>query len=357
MLDLTSIALGGGTVAKVTGERLQLGPQSMGAYPGPACYDLGGSEPTLTDAYLVEEFLDPAHFAGGTKKLNRERAEKIIQEKVAEPLGVDLQLAGFHIASEATRMIAEEVGTLIGRTGRQPHEFALFAFGGNGGIVGCEVAKKVGIEKTHLFSLGSVFSAFGSSVADVSHSYEYAPFVAAKEQSSLAEILGWMQDEARRDMEGEGFDLSTVEANLEISCIDRDKPEDILSLACPWSLQRLADEAMIDECWKRSSRDVAKEKLVVELLKLSVRAPVTKIQLPHFDNEGENPVAALKGERQVWRGTESVISSVYEWDTLKAGNVIAGHAIIEGTDTTYIVPRGWELVIDSFGNGIVSRRR
>ena len=119
----------------------------MGAYPGPACYDLGGSEATLTDAYLAKGFLDPEYFSGGAKKVNKARAEAVIAQNAAGPVGGDVQLAAYEIASLATDLIASEVKDLLKDIDRQAKEVVLFAFGGNGAMVACEVAKKAGISQ------------------------------------------------------------------------------------------------------------------------------------------------------------------------------------------------------------------
>lgn len=359
MLDLMSIALGGGTAAKAVNGDIQLGPESMGAYPGPACYDIGGTEATLTDAYLLQGFLNPEYFAGGTKKIYGERAEKIIQEKLGNPLGIDAHVAAYEISSRATMMIADELTDLIKRTGVSPDNYTLFAFGGNGSIVGCEAAKKAGIEKVYLFSLGSVLSAFGSSVADISHTYEYSPFVPASESKKLADIVMRLMEDARRDMEGEGFDLGKVEAELEFSLYSKKDPHNPIESICPWIVGKVEDQRlieMIEGCIKDAQAGSSIPDQIVEILRLRARAVIPKIEPFEYKGAGKDPRAALKGERIIRRGEEEVPSNIYEWDEIQPGNVISGPAIIEGTDTTYAVPRGWELVMDSFRNGLLIRR-
>lgn len=360
MLDLTSIALGGGTVARVTDRTLHLGPQSMGAYPGPACYDLGGTEATITDAYLIQGFLNPRYFAGGTKQLNLERAEKIVQEKVANPLGIGVKLAAYQITTVATQMVADKVLELINRTRKSPEDYHLFAFGGNGSMMGYDVARKIGIGDVHVFSLGSVLSAFGSSVADISHTYEYSPFLKATEGESLANIALWMVDEARRDMEGEGFDIGKVEAELELFLYDKKDLESLFQITFPWVVCNAAPKNMkdmISDSIKQSKLGSKASDLFVELLRLRVKTSAAKMLPSESPSSGKDPGPAFKEEREIWRGTEKVATKIYDWDKLQTGNTIAGPAIIEGSDTTYTVPRGWQFVMDSFQNGVLTRRR
>lgn len=355
MLDLNSIALGGGSVARVKGSEIKLGPQSMGAYPGPACYDLGGGEATLTDAYVVKGFIDPEYFSAGNKKINRNRAEKLIQEKVANPLGMDVHLAAYHIAGLATDMIAEAVKKVINRTKVAARDYVLFAFGGNGGMVGCEVAKKAGINKVYFFRDGSVMSAFGSSVADISHSYEYYASLPVRDTKPLSETISWMAQEAKRDMEGEGFTSAAIESELQFVLYRKDKEDDLFQVSVPWNLaQNPITTNIVGELESSGIQDA--RDLIVEILRLRVSAPLSKLQSVELPTQGEDPRAALKGEREVSRGSERVIGQVYQWDGLRPGNVIQGPAIIEGADTTSLVPRGWDYSMDTFGNGYLVRR-
>lgn len=356
MLDLRSIALGGGSVAKADGKTVRLGPQSMGAYPGPACYDLGGSEATLTDAFLVKGFLDPDYFSGGAKKVNMERAAKMISENVAGPLGMDLEQAAYEISSKATDLVAEELKKLLTRTKQSPAEVALFAFGGNGGIVGCEAAKKVGIKTVYFFSNGSVLSAFGSSVADVSHAYEHSASVAFDKIDSVSEAVEWMVQEAVLDMEGEGFARSSLEADLELVLYGEHDRGKVIRISCPWNIAEEDLKPSISQVLRESDQDKPPAGSVVDVVRLIVRAPIAKVEQPTWSDESADPQEAFKKEREVYRGTEKVRSGIYDWEKLKTGNTVSGHAVIEGTDTSYVVPRGWELRIDRYRNGVVNRR-
>lgn len=356
MLDLRSIALGGGSVAKAKGKDVGLGPQSMGAYPGPACYDLGGTEATLTDAFLVKGFLSADYFSGGAKKVNADRATKMISEHVADPLGMGLEQAAYEISAKATDMIADEIQKVLARTKQSAADVALFAFGGNGGIVGCEAAKKVGIKSVYFFSNGSVLSAFGSSVADVSHAYEHSASVALANVDSLSEAVQWMVQEAVLDMEGEGFSRSSLEADLELILYDEHDREKVIQISCPWNINEGGNNPALFQILEQAASAPPPAGSIVDMVRLVVRAPIAKADPPQWSDEGAEPNGAFKKVREVYRGTEKVQSNVFDWDKLRTGNIVSGHAVIEGTDTTYVVPRGWELRVDRFRNGVVNRR-
>lgn len=135
MIEVRSIGAGGGSIARLNadqGNRLVVGPASAGAMPGPAAYDLGGTDPTVTDADLVLGYLNPDFFAGGRRRLNRERAARVIQERIARPLGIDV----IEAAARIRRTVDDLAGhTLLQETvqrGHDPREFTLFAYGGAG---------------------------------------------------------------------------------------------------------------------------------------------------------------------------------------------------------------------------------
>jgi N-methylhydantoinase A/oxoprolinase/acetone carboxylase beta subunit len=268
-------------------------------------------------------------------------------------------MAAYRIVTKATDMIAKEVTELIKRTGRSPSEFVLFAFGGNGAMVGCEVAKKADLKRVYAFSLGSVFSAFGSSVADISHNYEYSPMMAMSEKKALADMVQWMIEEARRDMEGEGFGASNVDFELEMLLRKRNETKSPVSVVSP--LKPTSDPggtagARLEDWMKGSGLASESADLFVEVMRLRAKVPAPKFLPPQFGKAEETPGDAYKGERVVSRGSERIPVKVYDWDKLRTGNRIQGPSIIEGSDVTYILPRGWQLTMDSFQNAVLDRR-
>ncbi len=174
--DLHSIALGGGSIVKPAANSnkpdVQLGPESMGSYPGPACYGLGGDQPTLTDAFVTAGLINPDYFLGGTKSIDLELARKTIADSVARPLNLSVEEACRIIISRAFESVAAIILAAKKSQREDLSNSILFAYGGNGSLFACGVAEKAGLHRVQLFSLGSVFSAFGSSVSDISHLYE-----------------------------------------------------------------------------------------------------------------------------------------------------------------------------------------
>lgn len=214
---LRSDAIGGGSIARAAGGELTLGPESQGAFPGPAAYDLGGREATLTDAFVVSGMLNPQRFLGGRRELRADLAQEAISRAVAEPLGIEPARAAERIIDQAADGIAEVAQRAITDAGLDRGGFSLFCFGGNGGICAARVADRLGLERAFVFALGPVLSAFGSSVAEICHVHEQFPFLdvhAPDADRRVAEIVAAGLTEVRRDLGGEG--LPVADARLEV---------------------------------------------------------------------------------------------------------------------------------------------
>jgi len=345
---MQSIALGGGSVVRVdtATHQLRLGPDSMGAYPGPACYDLGGTEPTLTDAFLTLQWLPADYFLGGARKLNAERAREVIEQHIARPLGKSVEQAALDIASTAFQMVADEMREVLGRVDWRPEESMLFTFGGNGPAFACGVAERVGISRAYIFDLGAVFSAFGSSISDIVHVYEHGLSVllaGAEGQHKAHEVIDRMRREALHDMKGEGFVPDRVRLSLEAEVIGEDGK---LSSV----VEELSATAPIDVRFLQTRQGT------LELLRMRATASMAHYEAARRASNGHSPTEAVKGHRDAIWGRVSDPATLYTWEALRPGNEVSGGAILESAWTTYPLLPGWTLQIDEYRNGHLQRR-
>jgi N-methylhydantoinase A len=343
-----SIALGGGSVVSFdeATNQLRLGPESMGAYPGPACYDLGGTEPTLTDAFLTLQWLPADYFLGGARKLNTERAREVIEQHIAKPLGKSVEQAALDIASAAFQMVADIVREVLGQVDWRAGESTLFTFGGNGAAFACGVAERVGITQAFIFDLGAVFSAFGSSISDISHVYEHGLNVSlagAEGRHELREVIERMRTEALHDMKGEGFTLDRVRLSLEAQVAGSDGK--LTSV-----VEEFSSTAPVDPRFQKTSQGT------LELLRLRATASMAHYEAARRAPDGHSPTEAVKGHRDVIWGRVSDPATLYTWEALRPGHEVSGGAILESAWTTYPVLPGWSLRIDEYGNGHLQRR-
>jgi N-methylhydantoinase A/oxoprolinase/acetone carboxylase beta subunit len=345
-----SIALGGGSVIHVdpVTRQLRLGPESMGAYPGPACYDLGGMEPTLTDALLTLKWLNPEYFLGGTRTLNTQRAHEALEQQVARPLGISVEQAALDATNVAFQMVADAFKEMLGRVDWLPGETTLFAFGGNGSAFACSVAERVGISQVYVFDLGPVFSAFGSSISDIVHVYEHGLALSLSNKDAgqhLAAFVERMRKEALHDMKGEGFLPAQVQLELEVELAGM--TGSLTSVHIPVDATGPLDLHSLQEEHRQDT---------VELLRLRATSSMSHYEPAQRSLNQNPPTDALKGQRGVVWGRESGRTSIYMWEGLRPGQTVPGGAIIESARTTYPVPPGWTLRVDAYGNGHLTRR-
>src|ERR1043165_5701158 len=171
-IDLAEVGAGGGSHVLIdAGGALQAGPESAGASPGPVCYDMGGETPTVTDANLLLGYINPAHLVGGALKLDATKARQVFASTIADPMGLPIERAahGAHLIA-ASNMI-RAIKAVSTERGRDPREFALFAFGGNGPVFACGMAHALGMARVVVAPSAGLFSSFGLLYADVEPHY------------------------------------------------------------------------------------------------------------------------------------------------------------------------------------------
>jgi N-methylhydantoinase A len=220
-IDLAEVGAGGGSIVwRDAGGALQVGPRSAGAAPGPLCYDLGGTEPTVTDANVVLGYLSPSALAGGAVKLNAARAHEVFQERVAAPMGLPLAEAayGAHLIAASNMMRA--IRAVSSERGRDPREYALFAFGGNGPLFAAGMARALEMTQVVIPPAPGLFSAFGLLYAEVEHHYvrTWRRRTRELDPSELAAAFGRLEDEARAQLAAEGFAGAAVRIERSADC-------------------------------------------------------------------------------------------------------------------------------------------
>ena len=187
VIDVSEVGAGGGSIVRIdAGGALKVGPDSAGAVPGPACYAKGGTEPTVTDASVVLGYLNPDALAGGTVPIESERARAAVQ-KIASALGVSLLDAALGIHRLANSTMMRAVKAVSTYRGRDPRDFTLFAFGGNGGIHAAALADDLQMSRVIIPPAAGVFSAVGLLCADL-EAVRSAAFLRRLDADSVAEV-------------------------------------------------------------------------------------------------------------------------------------------------------------------------
>lgn len=351
MIKVDSIGAGGGTIACVDPHvgRLKVGPESAGASPGPVCYDTGGTEPTVCDADVILGFLNPDYFLGGRMKLNKAKAERAIQEKIATPLKIDTVEAAAGINVIVNAHMADLIRVIAMRAGLPPEEFVIYAFGGTGPMHAAYFAGELGIKSVYIFPHSPVFSAFGIAGADIIQTVSFSlgyPMPVAP--AVLNDRIREFQDDLILDMKREGFSAQDLQMrhifnmryrrqvnyhSVQLQGKRYDKPEEVAEIVDTW----------IKDFESVYGKGVAYKKAGIELVSMDIDAigRMLKPILKHTPERGLSSSAALKGHRDVYfpeRREGFVRAAIYAYERLEPGNVVEGPAIIESSTTTIVVP-------------------
>jgi len=386
MREIITIGAGGGTIAWVDSitKTLRVGPESAGANPGPVCYDLGGTLPTVTDADVVTNRISPDYFLGGKQKLHREKALNVIKEKIAEPLNMDVVEAAEAIIKIVDGTMQATLKTTMAVKGIDPKRYILFAFGGAGASHCAGYSAGLGFPKVIIPYYAAAFSAFGASTANIRHRYEMSPYLRLPDipfdQTSsrfLPEKLaasdmpldfadrfnGTMADLENRvyaEIHQEGFRKEQVGVQYEMLARYGGQRWEIRAF-CPVSrITSVEDVAALihafeDEYMTSYGSIAMVPRGGIEIITLAIRAeaPTAKPSLAKFKEGGTNPAGAKKGLRQVYFDGQWIETSIFEMDQVSAGNVIEGPAIIESWNTTIVVPRGRKVTGDEYLNFVM----
>jgi N-methylhydantoinase A/oxoprolinase/acetone carboxylase beta subunit len=337
---LRSAPLGGGSVVRPDGRGgVNLGPESMGAAPGPACYGLGGDQATLTDAFLVLGYLDPDGFLGGRRRLDVDAARAALEARVAGPLGISVDDAARRIADAAVGVVAELVGSTMARGGIDPGEAVLFAYGGNGGLFAAAVAERLSIPGARVFGLGPVLSAFGSAVSDVVHVYERSlGLPAGAGRDAVIAATGDMAAAGRRDLAGEGFDPDEAETEVELDVRDGGIHRTIRGASAPEALARLDGAAHVD------------------VVRLRVRRHLASCEPPPWAGAAGREAEPTQRTLLLADGSTARVP-VYDWAGLVPGRHVDGPALAAGDSMTCLIPPGWGLDVDELGDAALRAAR
>ncbi len=357
LIEVYPAAAGGGSIARPGKKtKIQVGPDSAGAMPGPACYGLGGTEATSTDACVVLGYIDPDYFLGGKRTLDTNLARGAIHENLATPLGLGDEECGRLVMEAMADVCAGEISSLIKAGGYDPADFVLFSFGGAGGTFAAGIADKVGIPKVYCFRFSSVFSAFGSSCADILHTYESLARLSLRRDATGAQmeefnaVVAELQQDLLRDMRGEGLTEENVTFSLEL---ETDDGGGTAFDAPVTRLEQPADAGKVLDAWEARSGNGRADEVKLRLFRLRASSPVAHPELAASPPAGASPEKALMGKRDVYWQSSFIETPVYAQAKLQNGNVITGPAIIESDDTTIVVPGGKKYTVDQLLNGVI----
>ena len=357
VVDLMEIGAGGGSIARVSKMGLlQVGPESAGADPGPACYGRGGKDPTVTDADLVLGYLDPNYFLGGSMPLNRPAAEKAIEKKLAKPLGTSTIEAAFGIHDLINETMAAAAKTHIAEKGGNPNIVTISAFGGAGPVHAYGLAKKIGAPRILVPPLAGVGSALGFFTAPVAFDLSRSHRVSL-EDADFEQI-----ERLFRELEQEGAAVLQAakknqkinfERNLMMRFVGQGAETDLAIENRPfdqWKKEQV--RKLFDDVYQKLyGRTYAETSIEFVNFKVRASLPQRSFQIPPLKNREKTIDDCKKGERQAFSlvKREYIPFRVYDRFRLFSGAMISGPAIIEEKESTIIMGEDAVASVDEYG--------
>jgi N-methylhydantoinase A len=367
MITTYSAALAGGSIASLdTSRNLQIGPKSAGARPGPACFDLGGIEPTVTDADVALGFIDPNYFLGGRIRLNRGKAISAIKTRIADPLKMSVEEAASLIREETGIRTQKEIFRFLEGQGvgaKDLSDFAVVVYGGAGPTHFCDFAKGLSFGHSLASPYAAVFSAFGSSTTDLVHTYSKYVRIdllsKAKyltDYKELNQVIGSLLEIAKNDVWGEGFPPEKALFFLEMVG-DRE----LAGVRIKTDKLSFHSEKDVKELCSQFAKEGGEErdKVSISTLVLNALVPMPHLKMKASKLSKEDTSKSLKGHREVFwsRQVGYQETPIYERALLLPGNVVMGPAIVEAKDTTYIIPVNQSFKVDKYLNGRIEEAK
>ncbi|MBI4191802.1 MAG: hydantoinase/oxoprolinase family protein [Betaproteobacteria bacterium] len=369
LIDTQEVGTGGGSIARIEeGGGLRVGPQSAGASPGPVCYDLGGTQPTVTDANLILGRLSAGNFLGGEMRLNLDKAKNALRSLIAEPMDISLTEAANGIIRIAATTMSNIVTRVTTERGLDAGDFAMVAYGGAGPLHACIVARELKIPQVIIPPSPGHFSAYGMLMADLRWDFVRTWFKPVN-QLDFNEF-----EKHYADMESEGIRIleRDIRDRRRIACtraadmryVGQEHP---VTVELPGSLFSQRDRAALkrlfdDVHMKRYDFNAPEESAEIVSLHSSVVGimdkPVAKPLAGPGKKGGRRP-AAKAAVRKVYLTESSgyVDTPVYARSELSAAQRIAGPALVQEYASTTVIFPGDSLKVSKFGDLVITIAR
>jgi N-methylhydantoinase A len=362
-VDIQAIGSGGGSLARVeaASRSLQVGPESAGADPGPACYGRGGETATVTDADVVLGIINPDNFLGGRMRLDHARATAAVK-RVAEPLGLGLHEAAAGIARIAEFKMADIIRKMTVEKGFDPREFVLFAFGGAGPAHAGVFARELGVQKVVIpqKEIASTWCAFGAASADLLHVYEQvdiqpSPFYLDRINSGLKTL----ETKAKQQLQRDGIPEKRMNFNFSLDIRHKGQINEVEVMLDEgrlkpgfWEPLRKRFYARYEQLYgKGSSYRDARLEVVTLRLRATAETPRPRLKVSRGLTSTLNRLSRVGKRKIYWNEKKKVLDTpIFDGAHLVPGNRIKGPAVVETTDTTVAVHPGCTLKVDAFGN-------
>lgn len=364
-IEVVSIGSGGGSIVWLEpgSKAPRVGPRSAGARPGPVCYGRGGTEPTLTDVFMLIGYMDPDIFLGGAMHLDRDGARKVFDAKVAKPLGMSTEEAAFGIYRVASAQISDLIHEITVERGLDPREFVLHAFGGSCGIIAGMFGAELKVKRAVVPYTASVNCAFGLVSADIVHEYSTTALLPVPSPAqSINEIFAPMTERALRQLREEGFEGGRTRLDW---AIDFRYSRQVHEVTTPVQANTPLEEAGLNRTVadfealyeKKYGRGSAFREAGIEMtmFRLTARGLMQRPKLEPLPLRGVDPGEAKLGRRSIFVDARNGMAEadIFDFDRLAPGNVVPGPAVIHTPITTIVLQANQRGTMDGYRNILI----
>jgi N-methylhydantoinase A len=358
-IDLAEVGAGGGSLLWIdAGGAMQVGPQSAGASPGPVCYDAGGTDPTVTDANVVLGYINPAHLVGGALALRADKARDAVERTIARPLAMSVEQAAYGAHLIAASNMIRAIKAVSSERGRDPREYALVGFGGNGPLFAAVMAQALQIRQVLVPPSAGVFSSFGLLYSDVAYHFSRTRKALLSDITApeMTEILAEQEAEARTRLGEDGFAHTQIEISRSAMLHYQGQSFELEVVIPDRQLNRAALDAL-EEAYgvehertygHRAGADEPVELVTLKVVGRGVPAishatQAASAKLPDSVHIADPVRRAYFGPSHGWCDTRVV-------NRADLATPHVGPCIVEEYDSTCVIPPGCTGSLDRFGN-------
>lgn len=363
MIQVETLGAGGGSIGWIDDMGLmQMGPQSAGSEPGPACYGQGGERPTTTDANLVLGYLNADGLVGGRLPLDLEKARAAIRTHLADPLGISVEKAAYGMFTIVNNNMVNAIRRVSVERGYDPRDFVLMGAGGATGAHITALAREMGISKVLINKLASGLCAYGQIISDVKYNY-MAPaplrLQGAEAAKTLDDLFNGLEARGREDLAGDGFSDAEISISRTLDMRYVGQVHECTVEVGPFEVTetslediKAAFHARHKELYTYDEPHNAVEVVNVES---AITGHVAKPERMHIA-PGRGAAAALKGHREMVFNADGIAQNtpVYDGSVLGAGDTLHGPAVIEEVTTTIVVEPGWTVSLHETGTYVLT---
>ena len=360
-IDLAEVGAGGGSIVWIdAGGSMQIGPQSAGAKPGPVCYDIGGEDPTVTDANVILGYLNQEYLVGGELKIDASRSHKVFADTIAKPMELSVEHAAYGAHQIAISNMIRAIRAVSSERGRDPRRYAMVPFGGNGPLFAAGMARELQMKQIVVPPSPGLFSSFGLLYADVEHHYSRTVqrVVRDMEPSSLTDVWKTLEDQAREQLRIDGFSDGQMRFRRSANMHYKGQIFE-LTVSAPdgdFDLEKIAElEEAFGQEHERTYGHRAGPEEPVEL----VNAQLIGMGIPDRPRIPEKVTAERRGPTGALPNRNAYFGPATGWlDTpvIHRADLTeprSGPCIVEEYDATCLIPPGAKAHLDENGNIII----